>query len=193
MIWTKARISFLQYMPKKPRKFGVKLWALCETTSGYCLCFQLYKGKSDTGQEHGLAYRVVMDLMDGYTNNNHHLYVDNFYAKSTFCCGTVRIDHGQFSQQFKTAKLQHGESILLKNGNMATVHWFDKPDVFAMSAIHGTGNVEVTRRRDEQSFQKPVIINEYNKFMGGVDQCDQLLSSYSLNRKSVKWWKKLFF
>ena len=191
MIWTKARISFLQYMPKKPRKFGVKLWALCETTSGYCLCFQLYKGKSDTGQEHGLAYRVVMDLMDGYTNNNHHLYVDNFYtspkllldleAKSTFCCGTVRIDHGQFSQQFKTAKLQHGESILLKNGNMATVHWFDKPDVFAMSAIHETGNVEVTRRRDEQSFQKPVIINEYNKFMGGVDQCDQLLSSYSLN------------
>ena len=190
-------------MPKKPRKFGVKLWALCETTSGYCLCFQLYKGKSDTGQEHGLAYRVVMDLMDGYTNNNHHLYVDNFYtspkllldleAKSTFCCGTVRIDHGQFSQQFKTAKLQHGESILLKNGNMATVHWFDKPVVFAMSAIHETGNVEVTRRRDEQSFQKPVIINEYNKFMGGVDQCDQLLSSYSLNRKSVKWWKKVFF
>ena len=29
--------------------------------------------------------------------------------------------------------------------------------------------------------------------MGGVDQCDQLLSSYSLNRKSVKWWKKVFF
>ena len=29
--------------------------------------------------------------------------------------------------------------------------------------------------------------------MGGVGQCDQLLSSYSLNRKSVKWWKKVFF
>ena len=58
--------------------------------------------------------------------------------------------------------------------------------------VHGTGSVEVTRRGDEQSFQKPVIINEYNKFMGGFNQCDQLLSSYSLNRKSVKWWKKVF-
>ena len=119
----------------------------------------MYKGKSNTGQEHGLAYRVVMDLMDGYTNKNHHLHVDNFYispnllldleAKSTFCCGTVRMDCSQFSQQFKTAKLQHGETILLKKGNMVAVHWFDKCDVFAMSTIHGSGNVEVTRRGDE--------------------------------------------
>ena len=82
---------------------------------------------------------------------------------------------------------------MLKNGNMVAVHWFDKRDVFAMSNIHGTGNVEVIRRGHEQSFQNPVIINEYNKFMGGVDQCDQLLSSYSLNRKSVKWREKIFF
>ena len=119
MIGTKARISFLPYMPKKRKTFEVKFWAFCEAPSGYCLCFQLYKGKSETGQEHGLAYRVVMDLMDGYTNKNHHLYVDNFYtfrmllfdleAKSTFCCGTVRMDRGQLSQQFKTAKL--GESM----------------------------------------------------------------------------------
>ena len=102
---------------------------------GHCLCFQLYKGESDTGQEHGLACRVVMDLIDGYTTKSHHLYVDDFYAspkllldleaKSTFCCGTVRMNRGQFSQQFKTAKLQRGESILLKNGNMVAVHWFD--------------------------------------------------------------------
>ena len=193
----KPEFHFFSTCPKSPKNLGVKLWVLCEATSGYCLCFQLYKGNSDTGKEHGLAYRVVMDLMDGYIKKNHHLYVDNFYTspkllldletKSTFCCGTVRMDRGQFSQQFKTAKLQPGESILLKNGNMVAVHWFDKRDVFAMSTLHGTGNVEVTRRGDEQSFQKPVIINEYNKFMGGVDQCHQLLSSYSLNRKSVKW------
>ena len=65
--------------------------------------------------------------------------------------------------------------------------------VFVISTIHGSGNVEVTQRREEQSFQKPVILNDYNKFMAGVDQCDQLRSSYSLNRKSVKWWKKVFF
>ena len=131
----------------------------------YCLCFQLYKGKSDTGQEHGLAYRVVMDLIDVYTNKNHHLYVDNFYtspkllldleAKSNFCCGAVRMDRGQFSQQFKTAKLQRGESILLKNGNIVAVHWFDKRDGFAMSTIHGTGNVEVEEGMSSHSNNQP--------------------------------------
>ena len=80
MIGTKARISFLPYMSKKCKTFEVKLWAFYEAPSRYCLFFQLYKGKFDTGQEHGLAYRVVMDLMDGYTNKNHHLYVDNFYT-----------------------------------------------------------------------------------------------------------------
>ena len=154
------------------------LWALGEGTSGYCLCFQLYKGKSDAGQEHGLAYRVPMDLIDGYTNKNHHLYVDNFYtspkllldleAKFNFCCGTVRMDRSQFSQQFKTAKLQHGESILIKNGNIVAVHWFGKRDGFAMSIIHGTGNVEVTRRGDEQSFKKPVTTNSWKELINVI-------------------------
>ena len=30
MIGTKARISFLQYMPKKPKKFGIKLCGFCK-------------------------------------------------------------------------------------------------------------------------------------------------------------------
>ena len=75
---------------------------------------------------------------------------------------------------------------------MIAIHC-DKHDVFVMSTIHGSGNVEVTQRREEQSFQKPAILNDYNKFTAGVDQCYQLWSLYSLNRKSVKWWKKVFF
>ena len=30
MIGTKCLVSFLQYMPKKPKESGVKVWALCE-------------------------------------------------------------------------------------------------------------------------------------------------------------------
>ena len=49
MIGTKSRVSFIQYMPKKPKKFGIKLWVLCESLTGYCLDFQIYTGKSDKG------------------------------------------------------------------------------------------------------------------------------------------------
>ena len=64
MIGTKARTSFLQYMPRKPKKFGI--WALCESISGYCLQFQIYAGKCNGNTEHGLAYRVVFDLLKRY-------------------------------------------------------------------------------------------------------------------------------
>ena len=34
MIGTKSRESIIQYKPKKPKKFGKKLWALCESLTG---------------------------------------------------------------------------------------------------------------------------------------------------------------
>ena len=61
MVRTNVRISFLQYLPKKPKKFGVKLWVLAEALTGYCLRFQIYTGKCGDKTEHGLSHRVVMN------------------------------------------------------------------------------------------------------------------------------------
>ena len=63
MVGVKACISFLQYLPKKPKKFGVKLWVLAEALTGYCLRFQIYTDKWGDKTENGLPHRVVMDLM----------------------------------------------------------------------------------------------------------------------------------
>ena len=35
MIGTRGRLSFLQYMPKKPTKWGIKVWVCSESKSGY--------------------------------------------------------------------------------------------------------------------------------------------------------------
>ena len=45
MIGTKCRISFLQYLPKKPVKFGIKVIVNSESKTGYVLTFQIYTGK----------------------------------------------------------------------------------------------------------------------------------------------------
>ena len=203
MIGTKCRVGFLQYMPKKPKKFGIKVWALCEALTGYCLKFDIYTGKTQGHTEHGLAYRVVFELLENYLNKHHHVYFDNFYStlkllsdleqEETFACGTIRSDRGSFPETFTRAKLKRGESVYLRHGNIVAVHWFDKRDVYAVSSIHNNSEQEVTRRGDSVPVMKPRIISEYNKYMNGVDKCDQYLSSYSLCRKSMKWWKKVFF
>ena len=40
---------------------------------------------------------------------------------------------------------------------------------------------------------KPVVINDYNQYMLGVDKLDQFASYYSFLHKSVKWWKMIFW
>ena len=177
MIGRKACISFLQYTPKKPKKFGVKFWVLCKSLSGYCLQFEIYTGKTDNMVEHELSYQAVFDLMKPYVNKNHHLYFDNFYTSpklvedrisGIYSCGIIRTDKGQFPEDFKRTKLEIGSSLFLQAENMFAVHWKDKRDVFLFSLIHGNLSIEVQRKRGDM-ITKPSIVVEYNKFMGGVD------------------------
>ena len=35
MVKFKGRLSFRQYLPAKPIKWGIKIWALCEPSTGY--------------------------------------------------------------------------------------------------------------------------------------------------------------
>ena len=39
----------------------------------------------------------------------------------------------------------------------------------------------------------PSLKHEYNQHMAGVDWLDQRMSYYSFARKSVRWWRKVFF
>jgi len=194
MVGTKSRCGFIQYMPKKPTRFGIKIWALCESLSGYCVQFQIYTGKEDQS-ERGLPYRVVFDLMSKYLGKGYQVYFDNFYTgyelvrdlaeKKTYSCGTIRSNRGKFSDEFIHAKLEKGKSIYLKWNNVLAVHWSDKKEVYLLSSFHKNGQQTIKRYNEE--ITKPDMICEYNNHMGGVDKCDQYMSYYSLKRKSLKW------
>ena len=49
-----------------------------------------------------------------------------------------------------------------------------------------TGNLKQPR-------EKPKIVHDYNKFMGAVDRCDQMVAYSCFRRRTMKWWKKVFF
>jgi len=62
MLW-KGHVSYHVYNPKKPVKFGVKIYEVCESVSGYIVNWQIYTGKTEQSQEHGHSYRIVFDLL----------------------------------------------------------------------------------------------------------------------------------
>ena len=54
----RGRCSFRQYMPSKPVKYGLKIWALCDV---YAWRLQVYTGKSASApREHNQGMPVVL-------------------------------------------------------------------------------------------------------------------------------------
>ena len=64
MIKYKGRLYFRQYMPKKPIKYGIKVWMAADSRTGYVCNYDIYLGKSlnDAKVEDGLATSVVLKL-----------------------------------------------------------------------------------------------------------------------------------
>ena len=46
---------------------------------------------------------------------------------------------------------------------------------------------------EHEELDKPVVINDYTAQMGAVDQADHHCASYSFSRKTLRWWRKLFY
>jgi len=61
MILFKGRSTIKQYMLLKPVKRGYKVWARCDSTTGYVYQFDIYTGKAEDQQAGvGLGSRVVL-------------------------------------------------------------------------------------------------------------------------------------
>ena len=74
-------ISYVQYMPAKPIKHGIKVFALCCAFSAVILAFKVYVGKED--ETDGTAVGVCNDLCidAGLTESRGRvLYTDNYYT-----------------------------------------------------------------------------------------------------------------
>ena len=80
MMGFKGSSLLKQYMPRKPTKWGIKVWQLCETNTGYTSQCQVYTGKREADQDNrGLGQRFVMNLLQTLLRWNYHVYLDNFY------------------------------------------------------------------------------------------------------------------
>ena len=79
MIAYKGRLSYIQYLPAKPIKRGIKVWVRCDSESAYLHEYDVYLGKQ-RNSEHGLAYDIVTKLCQSIAGHNHHLYCDNYFS-----------------------------------------------------------------------------------------------------------------
>lgn len=204
MLW-KGRLSFKQYIPNKRHRFGVKLFIIVDCKSGTILDFIVYVG-SDTDYEYqdhlGISGSIVMTLMEPYLGKGHNLYVDNWYTSPTLfrelhlnktgACGTVRSNRSGFP---KFKKLKRGEIDHLHQGSLLAIKWHDKREVHMLTSINKDGMAPTKKKNHltNEIVEKPLAVIDYNANMGGVDKSDMQIHFIESVRKTIKWYKKLFF
>ena len=212
-----GRLSFKQYMPMKPDKFGIKVWLLADADTYYVPRFQVYLGKNRTNSElfqrKGLGYYVVWTLGEPYLDNNRHFFFDNFFtstdlmrdlqARNTYACGTVRTNRKDYPSDLRRMKLVRGEVRTRQIGNLVATMWRDKRVVSLLLTntspepeIHTIQQVVRGRRKrvvPADAMKKPDVVDVYNGGMNGVDVNDQYRSYYPPGTTSRKWWKYLLW
>ena len=157
----------------------------------------------------GITQAVVLSLVESFHHKGHHLYMDNLYTSPTLfailsasgigACGTLRMNRKGVPHSIKTSKLSKWDVVTaITEGDMLFLKWKDKREVSLLTTIHDDSSVLKERHSRlasgcTEAINKPYAIDQYNKFMDGVDKQDQFLSYYGFSRRTGKWWKKVFF
>ncbi|XP_028681576.2 piggyBac transposable element-derived protein 4-like [Erpetoichthys calabaricus] len=75
----RGRYPFRQYMPCKPAKYDIKLWAACDANTSYAMNMQVYTGKPVGGApEKNQGTRVMFDMAQGL--RGHNITCDNLFT-----------------------------------------------------------------------------------------------------------------
>lgn len=195
-------------MRDKPVKRGYKVWMFCHE-KGYNIKFDIYTGKLKNQQtEHGLGSKVVSKLVEELQGKGNIVFMDNYFSSydlylellnnKTFSRGTSN----QFRRKLSTLKndkqLERGEyDHKTSDTNITFIKWKDRKNVHLLSSFHDPCNVTVVNRTQKDGLSKEVLcsreLHDYNLNMNFVDNFDRIQNEYHIDRKSKRWWLRIFF
>ncbi|XP_039633663.1 piggyBac transposable element-derived protein 4-like [Perca fluviatilis] len=195
----RGRCPFKQYIPSKPGKYGIKIWAACDARSSYAWNMQVYTGKSAGAlSEKHQGMRVVLDMTKGLQGKT--ITCDNFFTshalglqllkRKLYMVGTVRANKPELPPALvsKTNRARFSSKFAFTETH-ALVSYRPKKqrNVLLMSTLHRDAAVS---SRDDK---RPKIIEDYNRNKGGVDNLDKVTSVYTCKRMTTRWPLVVFY
>ncbi|CAG5005368.1 unnamed protein product [Parnassius apollo] len=206
MILFKGRSSLKQYMPIKPIKRGFKVCCRCDGSTGYLYEFDIYTGKEGNSVKDNLGAKVITKSTEKLKGMAAvHVTFDNFfcgfnimnylYANGIYATGTVRRQRADLPQIAKSKtklKLEKGQYKWRVKENVAFVIWQDTKEVlFLTNAFHPKENKTFVLKTQKNGTKVKAVVKEYT--MGGVDHFDHIKGTYSVGRRSKRWWLRIFY
>ena len=210
----KKRIAFKTYNSQKPAKWRLRVFVLSDSDNGYISCFKPYFGKTTTeslpSSDKPFTTRIVLHLVDQLLNKTsgvgYHVYTDRYYTsvllakellqRQIYLIGTIQKNRVGLPREVKQLKLRNLQWKAYRHSDdLMALGWKDKRLVLMLSSWYNADTTLHHRwvKGKEEEIKKPCVIIDYTSQMGGVDRSDHYCASYSFTRKTLRWWRKLFF
>jgi hypothetical protein len=199
---TKARCRFIQYMPDKPQKFGIKFWLSSDVATKYVINGFPCLGKvEDRNKNTPLGEFVVMKLVEPFIMKYRTITMDNSFTSipsanrliplKTSILGTLRSNKKELPNIFKQKKdsmPRFSSLIFQSNKNLLTIYK-SKPykKVLILSTAHKNIFIDKSRKK------LPESVSLHNKTKFGVDVTDQMAKKYTTKSASRRWPLQVFF
>lgn len=177
--------------------------------SGIVLDFEVYQGsKTPLGDRTlGLGASVVLRLVRTLPNNS-SVFFDRYFTTlpllerlaemNVHGTGTIQTNRLRKVNLKEDKRMQRGDSdqIIRSDEKIVVVKWRDSKPVTLASTAYGQDPIGTVKRWNKEQKCRleitcPAIVMEYNKNMGGVDICDQMMECYRTWLKSKKWTLKV--
>lgn len=201
-----------QFIRGKPIRYGYKFW-VGATSFGYVTYMEPYQGaKSEIKNSSlGLGPSVILkyaEVLKSKQNASYHLYFDNFFTTVPLleklqewgikATGTIRENRRSkcplpSNKDFKKNSRGTYKFRTIGDKSIVVAVWNDNSIVSIASnhdSVHPIHRVSRYSRTEKKSIlvDQPHLIHTYNKYMGGVDRCDQNVGLYRTNVRGKKWY-----
>lgn len=203
-----------QFLKGKPIRYGYKMWCMNEPL-GYLMTFEPYQGalKKENKAALGVGGSVVLNLVAQLPKNlPFKIYGDRFFSSLKLVhrlrqngigyTGTIkynRIEKCTISDAKSMEKKKRGyfEYCSDVRNDITVTAWHDNRIVLTVSSCDSTCPEKkvdrwISSEKKKMAVNQPLVVSQYNKFMGGVDRMDQNIDNYRVGIRSKKWWWPMF-
>ncbi|GBP83378.1 PiggyBac transposable element-derived protein 4 [Eumeta japonica] len=193
----RGRCSFRQYIPSKPAKYGLKLYALVDAKTFYTMNLEIYCGKQPDSSPYAVSnkpFNVVDRLVRCVSGSGRNITMDNFFMSfetvenllqnhKLTAVGTLRSNKACLPTLFK-ARREEKSSMFGFQKDITIVSYIPKPRkcVHMMSSLHHDDEIDP----ESGTQRKPSIITFYDSTKSGVDVVDKLSRTYDVSRNSKR-------
>lgn len=200
----RGNCRFRQYIPSKPAKYGIKIYALVDARHYYSYNLEVYVGKQPEG-EYNVSNKpsdVVKRLVTPIHNTGRNITADNWFTdvelvsylkeKKLSYVGTIRKNKRQLPTEFVATKRRPENSSLFGFSSDATIVSYvpkKNKNITLISSLHHDDAID----ESTGDKRKPEIITFYNDTKSGVDVVDKMCSSYNVARNTRRWPLVVFF